>query len=56
MRDHIVLPTTHTFMMNSPLVIAQTLAFLHKGRFDHDLTMGEVVRRMIGIDAAPSRP
>jgi pimeloyl-ACP methyl ester carboxylesterase len=48
MVDHIVLPVTHTFLMNNPLVIAQVVEFLRIGRFDHELTLGTVLRRMTG--------
>ena len=43
MEDHIVLPVTHTFMMNNPLVISQALHFISEGRFNPDLRWVDVV-------------
>lgn len=45
--DHIVLPVTHTFMMNDPLVIRQTLEFLAVGSFDPDIGYAELFKELL---------
>ncbi|MGE0086474.1 MAG: esterase/lipase family protein [Desulfococcaceae bacterium] len=35
MRDFIVIPATHTFIMNHPQAMIQILSFLEKGKFSH---------------------
>ena len=41
MTDFIILPYTHTFMMNRPQVIEETLHFLQQGRFQHKTALLE---------------
>ncbi|KIN70791.1 Lipase [Sulfitobacter noctilucae] len=48
MRDHLVLPVTHTFMMNNPQVIGETMAFLRDGKFDRSMTWFDGVLDSIG--------
>ena len=43
MDDHIVVHATHTFLMNNPIVIAQTLTFLEQGHFDHEMSLPDAL-------------
>lgn len=38
MRDFIIVPNTHTFIMKDPLVMKQVAHFLKRGKFDHGKT------------------
>ena len=48
MAEHLVLPVTHTFMMMNPIVIAQVLEYLDKGRFVDDMRFGDALERAAG--------
>lgn len=43
MRQFLELPVSHTFMMNSPVVVAQTISYLNGYGFRDDLTLLNVV-------------
>jgi pimeloyl-ACP methyl ester carboxylesterase len=47
MRAHLTLPVSHTFLMNSPEVIAQTLTYLQTGAFAPGLTWSEALGQLI---------
>lgn len=52
MSDHITLPVTHTFMMNNPRVIAETLHYIQYGSFDPDISWLDAVFGTIDADCA----
>lgn len=54
MSDHVTLPATHTFLMQNPEVIAQTILFLQTGRFDPDLPWSQALRITAGAGADPA--
>lgn len=47
MTDHIVLPASHSLMMVNPLVLAEVLAFLRHGAFDHQISLGDALQQLI---------
>ena len=50
MRDHIILPVTHTFIMNAPNVLAQTHVYLKTGRFDPEMSDLEALQNVLIYD------
>lgn len=56
MRSHLVLPVTHTFMMNNPRVISQTVEFLRTGHFDPEMTLFGAVLEQLGCSGGACLP
>lgn len=50
MTAHLTLPVTHTFLMLSPVVIAETISFLRTGAFDRKLDYGTALKSTLGGD------
>jgi triacylglycerol lipase len=50
MMDHIILPVTHTFMMNNPSVITETLVFLQTGAFDPSISWADALLERFGCE------
>lgn len=48
MNEHLVLPASHTFMMNNPLVIVQAISYLQTSHFNKSLKFGNASRSIIG--------
>ncbi len=46
MRAHLVLPVTHTFMMNNPQVVAQAIHFIENGAFSPGLSWAGAVEEL----------
>jgi pimeloyl-ACP methyl ester carboxylesterase len=50
MKAHITLPVTHTFMMNNPRVITETLVFLRTGAFDPSISWADALLERLGCE------
>lgn len=50
MRDHIVVPASHTLIMNNPIAMAEVLEYLRNGVFDHGITFVAALRKLAHPD------